>query len=144
MRDFDSYAKRNTAKSIKQGGNMMNHDVCNSASRLSDYNDFQPSQMSRLDKNCLKFEGYDNRSFSKSIYNRGQDQESNPTYDSTKVINGVKKTTKGTGKSHQVNMKKQVGRDHEKLLAQTVGEQYKNIQRANEAEDYMKKLLMQE
>ena len=41
-------------------------------------------------------------------------------------------------------MKKQLGRDHEKLLAQTVGEQYKNIQRANEAEDYIKKLLMQD
>ena len=96
--------------------------------------------MPRLDKKCLKFEGYDSRSNSRSIYHRGHTAQ--PTYDSAKIINGVNKTTKGTGKTHNVNMKKQLGRDHEKLLAQTVGEQYKNIQRANEAEDYLRKLLM--
>ena len=106
MRDFDSYAKRNTAQSIKQGGDTMNTDVCKSVSRLSDYQktDLKSAQMTRLDKSCLKFEGYDSRSFTKSIYNRGQ--SSHPAYDSTKIINGVKRTTKGTGKSQHVNMKK--------------------------------------
>lgn len=97
--------------------------------------------MTRLDKKCLKFEGYEQRNYMKSIYNRDPLVPNDP-YDLEKVDLGKLKTTKNSGKSAHVALKKQTDRNPVKMYQSTVGEQYANIKRENEKADYIKKLLM--
>ena len=96
--------------------------------------------MSRLDKNCLNFSGYEKRSNLGSIYKTSQAVD---PYDLKKVDMGKLKTTKNTGKNILVQMNKQEKRDVTKMYKHSVGEAYANIQRENEKADYIKKLLMQ-
>ena len=98
--------------------------------------------MERLDKKTMDFGKYENRSYIRSIY-RTDDQVPKDPYDLKKVETGKNKTTKNTGKSVLVDLKKQEKRDFTKMFKGSVGEAYANIQRENEKADYIKKLLMQ-
>ena len=97
--------------------------------------------MQRLDKNCLNFAGYEKRNMIGGIYKTDYDKPTDP-YDLGKVDKGKQKTTKNSGKSALVEMKRQEKRDVTKMYKQSVGESYANIQRENEKADYIKRLLM--
>lgn len=142
-RDFESYSKRNQ-EIIKQGGNDQFLDIIKDGARSQEFYDQMQKEknlMQRLDKNCLNFAGYEKRNMIGGIYKRDYDKPTDP-YDLGKVDQGKLKTTKNSGKSALVEMKRQEKRDVTKMYKQSVGESYANIQRENDKADYIKRLLM--
>ena len=142
---FESHIKRDCEAIIKQGGDTSCVDVLMPGARSEHFYETQKKEknfMERLDKKCIPFDGYERRNEIFSIYRRDFDMRKDP-YDLDKVNRGTLKTTKGTGKSCFVEMKKQNDRNYKKLYQQSVGDAYANIQRENEKADYIKRLLMQ-
>ena len=116
-RSFDSYGKRDTSSLMKQGGNYQMIDVLIKGARTEEYYETEQKEknvMERLDKKCLTFSGYDKRNQIFSIYPSDYEKPGDP-YDLDKVNRGTIKTTKGTGRSCYVSMKKQNQRDFKKL-----------------------------
>jgi len=83
--------------------------------------------MDRLNKNILEFEKYDKRSHNRSIYNINNSVDIDPLYNTEKLSKGIKKTTKGTGKSVVVDLNRQEKRNFRKMQRGTVGERQANI-----------------
>ena len=82
--------------------------------------------MERLDKKCLDFGGYENRSKVRGIYREDYDKRKDP-YDLEKVDRGKLATTKNSGKSALVSLDRQQKRDITKMYKGTVGDAYANI-----------------
>jgi hypothetical protein len=82
--------------------------------------------MTRLDKNCLNFAGYEKRNMIGGIYKRDLEVPGE-AYDLEKVDAGHKKTMKNTGKGALVELNRQEKRDVTKMYKQSVGEAYANI-----------------
>jgi hypothetical protein len=61
--------------------------------------------MERLDKKCIAFEGYENRSKVRGIYREDYDKRKDP-YDLDKVDKGKIATTKNSGKTALVALDK--------------------------------------
>ena len=128
-RDFDSYSKRQSETLVKQGGNPAMSDLIKDGARSMEFYEAEQKEknvMTRLDKNCLNFEGYEKRNMIGGIYKRDYDKPTDP-YDMTKVDMGKKKTTKNSGKSVLVDLNRQEKRDVTKMYKQSVGEAYANI-----------------
>ena len=100
------------------------------------YNTFKKNEnMKRLDHSVPKIDRTTQRINFQSIYRR----ESAPDYyDSVKVAE-VHKGLITKNKNPHIDMKKQVKRNYESLLNGT--DFYKNVQRDNARQDYIKRLL---
>ncbi len=118
MREFDSYTVRDSGLLIMQAGDANNRDCFvprSRADQVYDSGQKEKNLMERLDKQCLQFDKYDKRSHNRSIYNINNSVDIDPLYNTEKLKHGIKKTTKGTGKSVVVNLDKQEKRNFKKM-----------------------------
>ena len=97
--------------------------------------------MERLDKMTRKFQGYEGRSENFGIYRKDRIVSEVHPHDTHKVLFGIKKIQKGSGKQPLLDFGKQLKRDSTQVVRATVGEAYDNIRRENEKADFIKKLL---
>jgi hypothetical protein len=79
----------------------------------------------------MKFENYNSRATGKSIYTLDNACPIDPLYDALKIKKGIVQTTRGTGKSSFVDLKKQTTRNARALYSSSVGEAFANIERQN-------------
>lgn len=140
-RDFVSYSDRDSAKLLRQGGDRLDVDILDDTRQFYDTTKKEAHSLERLDKQCLPFNKYAERTHARSIYHRDWQATQDP-YDMQRVDLGKLKTTKGSEKKAQYSLSKQPGRDYRKLYQGSVGDAYDNIRRENERADYIKKLLM--
>eukprot|EP00347_Sterkiella_histriomuscorum_P023863 403333124 len=86
----------------------------------------------------MKFDKINHRDYQGSIYRR---EKSPDYYDHEKITSGFQSQSQFVTPKVMLDMKKQPGRDFTKLYASTGGEAYKNIQRENERQDWIKRLV---
>ena len=140
-RDFTTYSERNSEKLMRQGGNALDGDILDETWQFYDRSYKDAASLERLDKKCLQFNKYADRTHARSIYRRDWGASQDP-YDLKKVDLGKLKTTKGSERKAQYSLSKQPGRDYRKMYQGSVGDAYDNIRRENERADYIKNLLM--
>lgn len=104
-RDFSGYSERDCGKLVRQGGDRLDADILDDTWQFYDNTKRGANTLERLDKKCMAFDKYVDRTHAKSIYKRDW-QASQEPYDIKKVDNGKIKTTKGTGKKAQYSLKK--------------------------------------
>ena len=94
--------------------------------------------MQKTSLKILSLDKYNKRDYHGSIYRR---EYSPDYYDSTKITSGFKQQSGYQSPKSMVEMQKQTARDFQKLYAGTSGEAYKNIQRENARQAWIKKLI---